>query len=388
MTKKFFIAIFFLMAVCAGVQAQKSSKLGPMPSDVSVVYFCSEITPENILKLYDALNVTLSPEVKVGLKVHFGEKGNQNFLNPELLHPLVDKVHPTFVETNVLYVSDRRFTQSHIALAKEHGFTFAPIDILDDEGETIYSGDDNFQFCKTVRTGDHFENYDFYIIYSHFKGHGSSGFGGAIKNVGMGMASPGGKMAIHANNYPKVRTPDKCFQCNRCASQCPAVAISVDDNGPVIDTTKCIGCAKCIAECPLKLFTPDNSGYDETRFLDKLVEYTKVLKDHRPMAFINVMANISTTCDCSAKAPKPFMRDIGAVASLDIVAIDQACQDLTSKAYGCEHVFQEVNHVSGMEQLQYAEKLGMGHTKYILIDVATGKQITLDEAVKQTEPKK
>ncbi len=353
----------------------------------SIVYFCSEITPENILRLYEAMGVDVSNYKNIGLKVHFGERGNQNFLNPELLHPLVDKVHPTFVETNVLYVSDRRFTKSHIALAEEHGFTFAPIDILDADNEIIYPGDTNFQFCKTVRTGDHFENYDFYIIYSHFKGHGSSGFGGAIKNVGMGMASPGGKMAIHANNYPKVNTPEKCFQCNRCASQCPAVAISVDNHGPVIDTTKCIGCAKCIAECPLKLFSPDNSGYDETRFLDKLVEYTKVLADRRPMVFINVMANISTTCDCSAKAPKPFMRDIGAVASTDIVAIDQACQDLTSKAYGCEHVFEKVNHVSGMEQLHYAEKLGMGSTKYVLIDVATGQRITLDEAVKQTEKK-
>lgn len=384
MKRKFFLILCCLLAVCTVVHAQKS-KQEKLPSDVSVVYFCSEITPENIQRLYNALNVNLAPDMKVGLKVHFGERGNQNFLNPELLHPLVDQVHPTFVETNVLYVSDRRFTKSHIALAQEHGFTFAPIDILDADGETIYPGDDNFQYCKTVRTGDHFENYDYYIIYSHFKGHGSSGFGGAIKNVGMGMASPGGKMAIHANNYPKVNTPDKCFQCNRCANQCPALAINVDDNGPMIDTTKCIGCAKCIAECPLKLFSPDNTGYDETRFLDKLVEYTKVLMDRRPMVFINVMANISSSCDCSSRAPKPFMRDIGAVASRDIVAIDQVCQDLTSKAYGCEHVFQEVNHVSGMEQLQYAEKLGMGHTKYILIDVATGKQITLEEAVKQTE---
>ncbi|MCR4738192.1 MAG: DUF362 domain-containing protein, partial [Bacteroidales bacterium] len=93
------------------------------------------------------------------------------------------------------------------------------------------------------------------------------------------------------------------------------------------------------------------------------------------------------TCDCSGKAPKPFMRDIGAVASKDVVAIDQACQDLTSKAYDCEHVFQKVNHVSGIEQLKYAEKLGMGSTKYVLIDVATGQRITLDEAVKQTEKK-
>lgn len=377
------IPLLVLFAVTGFSQSQKSKENGK----VSVVYFCSDITPENILKLYQALNVDLSPFKNVGVKVHFGEEGNQNYLNPELLRPLMGETKATFVETNVLYVSERRFTKSHINLANKHGFTFAPIDILDDEGETVYPTPKNFKFCKSVRTGSHFENYDFYIIYSHFKGHGSSGFGGAIKNVGMGMASPGGKMAIHANNYPKVNTPEKCFQCHRCADQCPGNAITITEKGPVIDTAKCIGCAKCIAECPIKLFSPDNTGYDETRFLDKLVEYTKVLADQRPMVYVNVMANISRSCDCSAKAPAPFIHDIGAVASSDIVAIDQACQDLTSLAYGCEEVFKKVNNVSGIEQLKYAEKLGLGSTKYILIDVATGKQLTLEEAVKQAKAK-
>lgn len=353
-------------------------------TDTSIVYFCSEITPENILKLYDALGVNL--QGKVGLKVHFGERGNQNFLNPELLRPLVKKVNPTFVETNVLYVSDRRFTKSHIALAKEHGFTFAPIDILDDEGETEYATTGlNFKYCQKVKTGSHFENYDSYIIYSHFKGHGASAFGGAIKNVGMGMASPGGKMAIHASNFPVVKQPEKCVQCHRCEQQCPRGAITITENGPVIDTTKCIGCAKCIAECPLRLFSPANTEFDEARFLDKLVEYAYVLANKRPMVFINVMANISSTCDCSAKAPKPFMNDVGAVASKDMIAIDKACLDLTSAVYGADNVFKKVENVSGQEQFDYAEKLGLGHTTYILVDVVTGKRISLSEAVAQSK---
>ena len=383
--KKLFLIIPLLVLFAVTGFSQKRD--GNEVKTETVVYFCSDITPENILKLYQALNVDLSQYKNVGVKVHFGEEGNKNFLNPELLSPLMSETKATFVETNVLYVSERRFTKSHINLANKHGFNFASIDILDDEGETVYPTPKNFRFCKSVRTGSHFENYDFYIIYSHFKGHGSAGFGGAIKNVGMGMASPGGKMAIHANNYPKVNTPEKCFQCNRCASQCPGDAITITAKGPVIDTAKCIGCAKCIAECPVKLFSPDNAGYDETRFLDKLVEYTKVLADQRPMVYINVMANISRSCDCSAKAPAPFIHDIGAVASTDIVAIDQACQDLTSLAYGCDEVFKKVNNVSGIEQLQYAEKLGMGSTKYILIDVATGKTITLEEAVAQAKAK-
>ena len=156
-----YVATALILATCFSCKNDKIQ----VADDESIVYFCEDITPENILKLYEALNVDLSG--KVGLKVHFGEEGNQNFLNPELLKPLVEKVHPTFVETNVLYVSKRRFTDSHIALAKEHGFTFAPIDILDSEGELIFPATGLKHFTQ-VKTGSHFNNYDSYIIYSHF----------------------------------------------------------------------------------------------------------------------------------------------------------------------------------------------------------------------------
>lgn len=377
------IAGIALLMVGLALSSFAQKKQNDKAENVSVVYFCSEITPENILKLYNALNVDLQNK-NVGLKVHFGEPGNQNFLSPELLRPLVSKVQPTFVESNVVYPGPRRTTESHIKVAKEHGFTFAPIDIQDAEGEMIFAGDPNFKHCKTIHAGSHFDNYDAYIIYSHFKGHRSSGFGGAIKNVGMGMASPGGKMAIHTKNYPIVKNGDKCTGCQRCVHNCAGNAIAITENGPTLDTNLCVGCAKCLAECPLRIFAQDHSDYSELAFLEKLVEYTKVMMDRRPMYYINVLANISTVCDCSSKAPKPFVRDIGAVASLDIVAIDQACQDLTSAVYGCDHVFEKVNNVSGIEQLKYAEQLGMGNTQYILVDVSTGKQITLQEAVKNS----
>ncbi len=347
-------------------------------SDTAIVYFCKDITPENILKLYEALGV--KQEGKIGLKVHFGEEGNQNFLNPELLRPLVEKVHPTFVETNVLYVSKRRFTDQHIALAKEHGFTFAPIDILDAEGEKEYDAKGLKHFQK-VKTGSHFVNYDAFIIYSHFKGHGSAGFGGAIKNVSMGFASPGGKMAMHSSNIPAVHHGNDCVHCQRCVQQCPANAITLTDFGPVIDSSKCLGCAKCIAECGLGIFGQGNHAQGED-FLERLVEYAKVLSEQKPMVYINVMDNISKTCDCSAKAPAPFMKKIGAVASTDIVAIDMACHQLCALKQHTEDAFKDVNNVSGLGQCKYAEKLGMGKTTYILIDVTTGKRITLEEAIK------
>ena len=377
--KKLFLIIPLLVLFAVTGFSQKRD--GNEVKTETVVYFCSDITPENILKLYQALNVDLSQYKNVGVKVHFGEEGNQNFLNPELLRPLMSETKATFVETNVLYVSERRFTKSHINLANKHGFNFASIDILDDEGETVYPTPKNFRFCKSVRTGSHFENYDFYIIYSHFKGHGSAGFGGAIKNVGMGMASPGGKMAIHANNYPKVNTPEKCFQCNRCASQCPGDAITITAKGPVIDTAKCIGCAKCIAECPLKIFKPGESASEEV-FLERLVEYAKVLSEKNPMVYINVMDNISKSCDCSGKAPAPFMEKVGAVASTDIVAIEMACHQLTALKWGSEDAFKDVNGISGLGQVEYAYKLGMGNKKFVLVDVVTGERISLEDAVK------
>ena len=348
-------------------------------SDESIVYFCKDITPENILKLYEALGV--KQEGKIGLKVHFGEEGNQNFLNPELLRPLVEKVNPTFVETNVLYVGKRRYTDSHIALAKEHGFTFAPIDILDDEGETEIPANGLKHYTK-IKTGSHFNNYDNYIIYSHFKGHGSAGFGGAIKNVSMGLASPGGKMAMHATNFPTTVDPEACVNCQRCVGQCPAKAITITEDGPVIDTTKCIGCAKCIAECPLRIFKPDRKEIEESVFLERLVEYAKVLCDAKPMVYINVMDNISKSCDCSSQAPAPFMEKVGAVASTDIVAIEMACHQLTAAKYGNDDAFKEVNGISGFGQVQYAHQLGMGNMKYVLVDVLTGERISIEDAIK------
>lgn len=377
-----FLTIVLLLVASMGFAQKQNQK-------ETVVYFCSEITPENVLKLYNALGVEMPG--KVGLKVHFGEPGNPNFLNPELLRPLVEKTHPTFVETNVLYVSSRHYTESHIQVAKDHGFTFAPVDILDADEQLTYDvADLHLKHFDKIKTGSHFENYDSYIIYSHFKGHGSAGFGGAIKNIAMGMASPGGKMAQHANDIPAIsdNAPSKCFQCGRCSSQCPANAITIDANGPHIDTTKCIGCAKCVAECPERLFKPDGKGYSEQSFLEKLVEYAYVLTSKRPMVYINVMANISEVCDCSGKAPKAFMGDVGMVASTDIVAVDRACQDLVAAAQGLKEAFRDRNNVDAIYQLDYAESLGMGTQKYVLIDVATGKKITVEKAAKQINTQK
>ncbi|MDR0971059.1 MAG: DUF362 domain-containing protein [Bacteroidales bacterium] len=362
--------IYFLLAFLpfCGVFSQENSSNKDMNDSVAIVYFIKDITPENVLKLYEKTGVDLKG--KLGVKIHFGEDGNRNFLNPILTKPLMEKTGATFVETNVLYVGKRRFTPSHIALAKEHGFTFAPIDILDSEGEIDYSTlGMNLKHFQRVKTGSHFPNYDAYIIYSHFKGHGSAGFGGAIKNLAMGFASPGGKMAQHNSEVPVIANRDKCNGCGNCIKNCPAGALSLVDDKIVIDEEKCIGCAKCIAECPRRVIKPDNTRIETNVFLERLVEYAYVFTQKKPMVFINVLANISSSCDCSARAPLPFTQDIGILASKDIVAIEQASHDLVAKGHNCDDAFLKESGVSGLGQLEYAQKLKMGTRKYKLVEI-------------------
>jgi len=331
-------------------------------ADSSLVYFTKSITPEGLLKVFSY--VEAQAQGKIGFKVHFGEEGNKNYLSPELMKPLVQKLNATLVETNVLYVSKRRYTESHIKLAKEHGFTYAPIDILDSEKDTVL--DVTTKHYKKVFTGSHFYNYDTYVICSHFKGHGSAGFGGAIKNVSMGLASVEGKRALHANDVPTTH-PDKCIKCGACVKECPAGAITLDPL--TIDKSKCIGCGKCISTCPVQSFSVPRGSAQEVVFLEHLVEYAKVLSEQKKMIYINVLANISRSCDCASFAPKPFLEDIGILVSMDIVAIEQASHDMVDKACECDDAFVKAGNPSGKHQINYAAELNMGNKAYKLVDV-------------------
>ncbi len=350
----------------ASVPAPEAAVSSRQEAVIPDVYFTREVSSAGVMRVYE--KIAHRVRGRVALKVHFGEEGNPNYLKPDLMKELALRTKAVLVETNVLYVGKRRYTESHIRLARDHGFTYAPIDILDADGDVeLPVANPRIRHYRKVKVGSHMDRYDTFIVFSHFKGHGSAGFGGALKNVAMGFASVAGKMAQHANDIPTVDAV-RCVKCMRCVRECPAHAITVDAAGVRIDRGKCIGCAKCIGECPERVFGVPR-GLDRQVFHERLAEYAKVIADRYPMVYVTVMANISPGCDCMKSPQKPFMGDVGILASTDMLAIDTAAHDLVNRAAGREDVFRDRNSVSGKLQLLHGAEIGLGSLKYNLVEV-------------------
>ncbi|KAF0124797.1 MAG: 4Fe-4S ferredoxin [Elusimicrobia bacterium] len=338
--------------------APAAKKAAPRPADV---YFTRDISPAGIKAVYEKLG--FRPTGKLGVKVHFGEKGNRNFMPPALLKDLVVGLKGTFVETNTLYGGSRSDTKSHLATARGHGWTYAPVDIMDAEGETAlpYKG----KYFSRVMVGKGMGKYGSFLVVSHFKGHGSAGFGGAVKNLAMGFASPTGKKLQHSGQFPFTRK-EKCIKCGLCRKECPVDAIRADYS---IDESKCIGCGKCADLCPTKAIETKQSRTGGLPFQEKLAEYARGVTAGGKFAYINVLMNISAACDCVATAPPPFVGDVGILASSDPVALDQASFDLVNRAAGIDDAFKHETGVSGEHCLAYGEKIGLGGRKYRLVEL-------------------
>lgn len=289
----------------------------------SKVYFTKDIRPESLVKLYKALG--RKARGKVAVKLSTGEPGGHNFLQPELIAPLVKKVKGTIVECNTAYNGKRSDTQAHLQAARDHGFTaVAPVDIMDAEGDTalVVRGGKHLQ--KDF-VGAHYLNYDFTVVLSHFKGHAMGGFGGAIKNMSIGIASAEGKAWIHSAG--KTRNRKEMWK---------------------------------------KLPPQDD-------FLESMAEAAKAVADHcgDKILYINVMNNLSVDCDCDAHPKAPQMGDVGVLASLDPVALDEACVDLVYRSSdpGKVHLIERMESRHGIHTLEHAEAIGLGSRKYELVNL-------------------
>ena len=321
----------------------------------------------------------IQPKNKVAVKMHFGEEGNTGFVKPEYLRIICDKISAqgasAFIsDTNTLYCGRRINSIDHLALAHEHGFsrqsTGAEIIVPDDtKKENVIEVPINQKFIKAAKVARIFMDADALVGVSHFKGHIMTGFGGALKNIGMGCAAREGKLQQHSEVSPVVYQ-EKCTGCGDCVKACPVDAITIQNDKSIIDEAKCIGCATCIAVCPISAIdVPWGSG--AATIQEKMIEYASAVLKNKGgrIGFLNFAIKITKECDCLAKDDPRIVPDIGILASIDPVSIDQASFDLVNKASG-KDIFQELHpQRNGTKQLKYAHKLGLGNLDYELIEL-------------------
>jgi hypothetical protein len=325
----------------------------------------------------------------VAIKLHFGEKGNTAYIPPLYLRHVVDLVRslggkPFLTDANTLYVGSRTNSVDHLTTAIENGFVYAvigaPLTIADGlRGNSEVPVPVNLPIYDEVYIGADVVHADALISAAHFKGHELSGFGGTIKNVGMGCASRRGKLAQHCEVSPKFNAK-KCTGCGECVSHCPAEAIQLVKEKARKDPKKCIGCGECIAVCPEGAVSIAWDK-DMARFQKKMVEYTAgVLKNKKNQAlFLNFITRVTPQCDCYGYSDVPVVNDIGILASKDPVAIDQASVDLVNGQPALKECCLERNlgpgedkfrglypHIDWGVQLSYAEELRLGTRAYEL----------------------
>ena len=290
------------------------------------VYFIREITPENVIKAYVALGKKLPG--KVAVKVHSGEKGNQNYLKPEFMKPVVEYVNGTIVECNTAYAGERNSSEKHLKLLENHGWNkYFTVDLMDESGPDMVLPIENGHILKENYVGKNMANYDSMLVISHFKGHPMGGYGGALKQLSIGCGSSVGKTWIHSAGREKDQT-------------------KLWDN--LSEQDKFLESMADAAESVVRYF--DNKG---------------------GMAFINIMCNMSVDCDCCAKAEDPCMKDIGILASTDPVAIDKACLDLVynSSDKGKDRLIERIESRQGTYIIDAAASIGFGNSNYELINI-------------------
>lgn len=317
-------------------------------------------------------------EHTVGVKAHFGEEGNAGFVRPEhvglICREIAGRSASAFLsDTNTLYRGKRLNSEDHRAIAREHGFTkeTVGIDIVipDDTKESeVAEVRIDQKYVERASLARVFTQADAIVAVSHFKGHILTGFGGALKNLGMGCATRKGKLAQHCDVAPIVHV-DKCAGCGECELVCPAGAIRIENGKAILDVALCNGCASCVAACPHMAMFIDFEAGDKLK--DKMVEYSMAVLSGKKgrAAFFNFAVRITQECDCWGENNPVMAPDVGILASLDPVSIDRASYDLVNKKCG-KDIFKAVHpKQDGMKQLKYAEKLGLGTLDYDLVEL-------------------
>lgn len=306
-------------------------------------------------------------EKKIPLKVHFGEKGNLTFIKSDNYEGIIDYLKENgsetfFIETNVLYRGQRTKRKNHVKLAIKHGFTQIPIVIADgDIGEDYEEVEIRMKNLDNCKIAKEISKQKQMIVLSHFKGHIGAGFGGAIKQLGMGCAARGGKLEQHANTVPIINFL-QCKKCKKCVQKCPSDAINIGLFSR-INKQKCIGCAACISVCPQGSIKINWIGTISKKFYERMAEYAYAAQKTRQNIYISFALNITKNCDCEGHVMKPFVRDLGIFASTDPVAIDMACLDKLSERED-RTVFRRGRYI-----LDYSESIGLGKKEYNLIEI-------------------
>jgi len=371
--------------------------------DTSKVYFTNmRTTPSNnLLKKMERV-VSQAGITKidfknkfVAIKIHFGEPGNLAFIRPNYVARMVKILRslgakPFLTDSNTLYSGGRSNAIDHIQSAMENGFNpmavQCPVIIADGVKGTDYREIPlNGKYCKAPKVGAAIVDADIIVSMNHFKGHEQTGFGGALKNIGMGSASVGGKLELHSTSKPVIETTN-CTGCRICVNYCAHDAVHLNKNKKaVIDYDKCVGCGQCIALCQYDAAQLADWGNPEALNC-KIAEYTKAILDGKPHFHINFIMNVSPDCDCWGNNDAAIVPDIGMAASFDPIALDRACADLVIKApvlHGsrlmdlCDGKIHEhddkflIVHPNALwkEGLEYAEELGVGTQRYELIEI-------------------
>lgn len=292
----------------------------------SKVYFTREITPEALVRIYKALGK--EAKGRVAVKISTGEAGGHNYLKPELIRNLVDEVGGTIVECNTAYAGSRNTSAAHWKTIRQHGFDkIAKVDIMDEHGDMRIPVKDTTHIKYDI-VGASLANYDFMVNLAHFKGHAMGGFGGVLKNQSIGVASSAGKTYIHTAG--KVQSPDELW-----------------NNLPAQDY-----------------------------FLESMAAAAQAVADYFKgnILYINVMNNLSVDCDCDSSPDKPKLKDMGIMASLDPVALDKACLDMvfnhkSTEGDDAKPLIERINRQHGTHIVDYAEKIGLGSTAYVIVDI-------------------